>query len=347
MVSQLSSLKGAALKTLAFRCGIQVSGTKAALIQRIQNEAQIEASREAAASKRKRTPRQAMRIVSIDMGIRNLAYCVLSVPEGHGKPTIEAWKRLAISSAPVAPSLSKAELKVAGARTKEAVQAVKEVEKESFEPKVMSKSAYQFSRKLLEYQPTHVLIERQRFRSMGSSHILEWTVRVNMLESMLYAVLQTLKEEKAWHGGIIPIAPGRVGPFWLEEEGMAFDPSEVDEIKEAPLSKTRTSKLAKIQNKGAKIDLVRNWLASSDRVELASGEVSDLAAAYLEKWVKGPGAPKGKRALADSEVVVEKMGKLDDLADSLLQGMAFLRWEENKQTIREVGWEPLLAFKSS
>lgn len=334
--SSLHTLKGAVLKQIAFKCGIQTSGTKLAIAQRIEDEVSIWTAESGRLPKT--TPRPHMRIVSIDMGIRNLAYCVLDVREGQGLPNILDWKRIAVSKAPLAAAPD-----VDG----------KALEKESFEPHVLSAAAYTLMRKdLLLHNPTHILIERQRFRSMGSPRILEWTVRVNMLESMFYAVLHTLKEEGLWNGAVVPVAPEKVGPFWLEGERSVLpgpkkksvdteeDAEAAKNVEDAEkLQKKRNSKLAKIQNKGAKIDLVRNWIASQDRFQVASEEVNDMVAAYLEKWQRRPGGPKGKRVSAP---VVEKMGKLDDLADCLLQGMAFIEWEENKKLAREVGIERLL-----
>ncbi len=329
MALQLSALKGAALKQIAFKCGIQHSGVKASIIKRLQDEIPLSSRCVAALNGLKRTSRSHTRILSIDMGIRNLAYCVLDVPAGSGNPSIMDWKRLAVSSAPVAETGD---------------NEGRELEKESFEPHVLSAAAYELLRKnLLVHEPTHILIERQRFRSMGSPRILEWTVRVNMLESMFYATLHTLQEEGLWKGKVVPIAPGKVGPFWLEGDAAASPDADAEgEVKIEKLSKVRNAKLSKIQNKGAKIDLVRNWLASGDRFELGSQEVVDMTTAYLEKWRRKPGSPKGKRASKDAAVVFEKMGKLDDLADCLLQGMAFIEWDANKRTARELGVDRLL-----
>ncbi|KFY23725.1 hypothetical protein V491_02432 [Pseudogymnoascus sp. VKM F-3775] len=329
----LSTLKGAALKQLAFKCGVSTSGVKATLCQRLKDEIPLLPGSKLA--EKSGVKRQPMRILSIDMGIRNLAYCVLDVATDSSLPKLVAWQRIAVSSAPV-PNNDKSELAT-------------KVEKESFEPPVLSAAAFKLLRKtLLPHNPTHILIERQRFRSMGSPKILEWTVRVNMLESMIYAILLTLREEGAWNGTVVPVAPGKVGPFWLEGEGdvttgalegVGIGDSSQDSVVKA---KTRNAKLAKALNKGAKIDLVRNWLAIGDRVGVDSPDVEALVKAYLDKWDKKPGGVKGKRPVKDAIATIEKMGKLDDLADSLLQGMAFIQWEENKRIAREEGIATLL-----
>jgi len=292
-----STLKLAQLKLLAFKCGISSSGTKPILIQRLHDEI--------ASVSQQGTKAKPYRILSIDMGIRNLAYCVLDVPaKSNSKtlPTVRAWQRLAVSSPP--PSTSDLPLVAA---------------KESFSPATLSATAYELVRhRLLLLKPTHILVERQRFRSMGSKHILEWTVRVNMFESILYGVLCTLKGEGIWDGSVEAIAPGKVGPFWIDEEREA---------------KARKTKSAKAKNKGAKIDLVRQWLEGGDMMSLGNEEVEALARAYREKW-------DGKRVKAKEGE--EKMGKLDDLADSLLQGMAWAKWEENKRVALKYGVEALL-----
>jgi cruciform cutting endonuclease 1 len=305
-----TTLKLAQLKQLAFKCGISTSGTKPILIARLHDEIPL-------------TPRQRpspLRILSIDMGIRNLAYCILDIPKTSSKnlSSIRAWHRLAVSTAPEMREVREGE----GSDID-----IKPV-KEAFNPATLSAAAYTLLRKkLLLEEPTHVLIERQRFRTMGSRNILEWTVRVNMFESILYAVLCTLKGEGVWNGEVQAIAPGKVGPFWLGEETGEGEGSK----------KERKSKSAKIRNKGAKIDLVRGWLEGGEMVELGNESVENVARRYREKWDRRPGGRK--KVQGEKE---DKMGKLDDMADSLLQGMAWIQWEENKRAALNYGIEALL-----
>lgn len=155
-----------------------------------------------------------------------------------------------------------------------------------------------------------------------------------MFESILYAVLCTLKEEGLWDGEVLSVMPGKVGPFWVGED-------EEEKIgAEMTGRKARNSKSAKIRNKGLKIDLVRRWLESGDVVRLGSREVEAMARAYREKWDTKPGGSVGPRgARKEGE---EQMGKLDDLADCLLQGMAWIQWEENKRIVLKCGVEALL-----
>ena len=276
------------------------------------------------------------------MGIRNLAYCILDVAplespkrledrgNGHerkdGKPVLQSWHRLAVSSKP----------KVVD----EDVSSVKE----SFDPKTMSGVAYSLLRhRLLAMNPDIILIERQRFRSMGSKHILEWTIRVNMFESIIYATLHTLKAEGLWKGAVIPILPGKVGTFWIGDENE-FAKEEEKKGKEGT-KKVRTSKNAKVRNKGAKIDLVKEWCESGEVVSWENGQVEDMVGRYIEKWDAKPGRTKmkGDSVKDDGDSADEKkMGKLDDLADCLLQGVAWLEWEKNKRLISEKGYEALL-----
>lgn len=321
------TLKLAQLNLIATKCGIPSSGTKPVLLSRIHHEITTLSA----------LPRtQTTRILSIDMGIRNLAYCLLEVPpkkSSISKPDLTAWQRLAVSSAP------KKSVDEDGTEDKV-------VTKEAFDPATLSKIAYTLLRdRLLKQNPTHVLIERQRFRSMGSKHILEWTIRVNMFESILYATLHTLKAEGVWGGEVVPIIPGKVGPFWIEEDMDSSDPVTKNEGQDKPKErkgKIRKTASAKLKNKGAKIDLVRSWLENGDMVGIGNEDVQKIVSAYSEKWDRAPGGVKGKRVPKSALNIEERMGKLDDLADCLLQGMAWIGWEENKRKALTHGVEVLL-----
>lgn len=142
-----------------------------------------------------------------------------------------------------------------------------------------------------------------------------------MLEAVIYGILRALKEEEIWDGEVLAIAPGKVGPFWIEdgEEG----------------GKWKKERTAKKKNKGLKIDLVRGWLEEGNKLDLGNEEVREMASRYMDKWDRIP----GRRKL---EARGEEMGKLDDLADCLLQGMAWIQWQENKKTAAKHGVGALL-----
>lgn len=322
-----SALKLSQLKSLAFQCGIASSGTKKLLINRLIHELvptlPYHDSKKASPS----------RILSIDMGIRNLAYCIIDLPADSipnntsAFPNVTAWRRIAVSSTPILSESPHSK------------------PKEAFDPQTLATAAYMLLRHtFLPHNPTHILIERQRFRSMGSPQILEWTVRVNMFESLLYGVLETLKAEKIWNGIVVPIAPGKVGPFWIESEKKSD--AHMQRKPAASLlrgrAKVRTAKTAKLLNKGAKIDIVKTWLEAKQMLTLGNPMAESTARAYLEKWHRLPGRMKNQDAAEEyTSGEVEHMGKLDDLADSLLQGMAWIQWEKNKWEVHQRGVEAL------
>ncbi len=348
----LGTLKSSQLKTVASQTGINSSGTKPLLnarllaelpVSRVSSYAQTGKQepqrRNATMRQHSVSPRQC-RIISIDMGIRNLAYCVLDLPsfsKGEAStskklsnweyitPTVEAWERIAVNRNTPMPTEGldndKPENKT----------------KEAFDPSTYAAYAYAFvSEVLLPHTPATILIERQRYRSMGSSAVQEWTVRVNMLESMIYAVLKTLSEQGQFSGCVYAVIPAKVGPFWLGD----------DDAQEKPAAKS-----AKTKNKGAKIDLVGQWLESRQAVKL-SGQAEIMGRAFLEKWQgKGQGKRKKKCSSIDSALSGiatsggGDIGKLDDLADCLLQGLAWTRWEENRHRIVKWGLEGLAEFR--
>lgn len=167
-----------------------------------------------------------------------------------------------------------------------------------------------------------------------------------MFEAMIYAVLNSMREMGRWEGEVQGVAPGRVGKFWLdglegeEEEGGI---GEVEEGKgERRVSKGERSKVAKI-------GVVEGWLGmqGGERGFELEGGAEEMGKRFLRKR-RG-----GKRGRVGEKVVGRKgegegegggeveIGKLDDLADCLLQGMAWVQWERNRRLVMEKGVQAL------
>lgn len=153
----------------------------------------------------------------------------------------------------------------------------------------------------------------------------EWTLRVNMFEAMIYAVLQTYIARGLWAGGIHPVAPRKVVNFWLGD---------------SPDSKDRAGSVSKsARTKTAKVELVASWLEQGSLVRL-EGAAASMGRALLERRKGGKKMNRKEAKTADrNEDGLEgvEIGKLDDLADCLLQGMAWIRWEENRRAILSRG----------
>lgn len=372
----LAPLKVAQLQRIARATGIQSSGTKSVLAARI----------EAALCQQLAVPSQETKsddwsVLSIDMGIQNLAFAHLRVPRASvmqtaarvpSRPVLTAWHRFKVSE------IGELDLEGTGVKTdvigdaglvpeSEAASAssTQTVEakpaaglKETFSPELYAAMAYTLITSLLSaYKPTHVLIERQRFRSGGGSAVQEWTIRVGVLEGMLHAVLHTLRHESG--SGLAGIEvqgiePRRVVRYWEE-----IDPDTAREVEDG----TKKVRVSAREVKKAKIDLVGRWLGASlenevslDGVVQAGGDmvlgttvdgkiclaadkpaVHDLAGAYLRKW-RGEGTRKKRLSATDASSAV---GKLDDLADCLLQGITWVEWQAMRESLAREGFEAL------
>jgi cruciform cutting endonuclease 1 len=334
-LSWLNTCKSSQLKAIATAVGINSSGTKPILISVLLEHLRRPAFGKD--GKRKGVTQEGHHLISIDMGIRNLAYCRMLVPhwtpagnmrsgqiEYIGHPIVSEWTRLAISN------------KRNGGEDLGDIKS-----KEAFDPATYSQYAYALVTTLLGDQPatrpTHILIERQRFRSMGGSSVQEWTLRVNMFEAMIYAVLKTFSEQLGWNGTVHPIMPAKVSKFWL---GDAQGASE--EGTRSKSAKTKT----------AKINLVAAWLQATDRAQKRcdlKGQAAEMGNAYvrtrqggnrfLAKQAKGDGVEK-------KTAVPAEIGKLDDLADCLLQGVAWIQWEKNRRLILSKGLQALDELES-
>lgn len=355
------------LKQIARLCGTSRSGTKAVILDRIVGSLQ---------DFRPLAP--GTRVLSIDLGIRNLAYSLLEVPgssyaqnidKSKGRksqdgasmtPILHAWERLAlipkIAKAPKRKAKSKSKTPAAKnnesesevsdtpakSRTKKDSKSNQTQEDsfqdpaiaeqdptsipipiEDFSPTRLSAVAVDLVlSRLLPLKPDLVIMEQQRFRSMGGSSVLEWTLRVNSLESMLYAIFITLKTLGQWPDGKLEgVVARNVLEFMAVQEGEGA---------------SIWSKEGKGDNKRMKKDIVGKMLSTKMGVRIGKEKaLEDVVREYVEKW-----GAKGKRGKA-STGGVEGMKKLDDLADCMLQGIAFIRWQENKDRLLQGGVEAL------
>lgn len=331
----LSSLKAKSLQHIAFLTGVPSTGTKSNILEQLHGSLRYA-----------RMPQGKTRILSVDMGIRNLAYCVIDVPANryttNEKLRVQSWQRLDL--------LEKMRPEVATPLVKPALEhehvadapdsVANAILKNSFTPSVMSKVALQVAQDFLAHKPDIVLIERQRFRSGGGSAIQEWTIRVNTLESMLWACFETLKASQVMLKSVTfpavhEVAPKRVASFWTASPDAHRPPADLFAPDFSPPELKVSSNTTKAASTGKKekIAVLRSWLDGSGGVSLDfSAETQRIAAAFAQ----GVKRRKSKSDETDvAEPAVERETKLDDLADCVLQGAAWVRWEENRRAIFE------------
>ncbi|KAI1959005.1 hypothetical protein LOZ58_004712 [Ophidiomyces ophidiicola] len=354
----LSSLKAAQLHKVAFLTGTASSGGKAVVSDRLAN-AFATANAEMQPSSKKDGP---LSILSIDMGIRNLAYAHLLVePEinksGRAKskafksPILNAWNRLVISDFPdpscqpsgilSSPGRSTSNKRKPRSEDEDTNEAI--LKKESFAPDLYAAHAYTLIKSLIStYQPTHFLIERQRFRSGGASAVQEWSIRVGVFEGMLHAILYALRQESnTLDFKVQSVEPRRVVDYWIQTDPGA----------EAPEAGGKRKKVTSMEGKKAKVGIAGRWIAAAllDRggedakLDLSTNtQVMAMSSAFLKKWGRGRNKDEialVTKALLEASSVAKSeekydshhdtrpdIGKVDDLADCLLQGIAWLEW---------------------
>lgn len=347
----------------------------------------------------------AVRILSVDMGIRNLAVCLLEVlfrpgekgwgMEGHHYrqrdgymmlPSVIAWQRMCIPPSPTTtdtttnnnnnniddendndnnnttcsesiPDESPASLQIPPPTPPA----------ESFSTSTFSRHAYNLAITLLRLSgpnspPDQILIETQRYRSAGGAAVQEWTLRVNMLESMLWGCLRTLAEVGFWGSGAgeggVGIAKGSCGEEEAEQGSELIEgvnPSKVTGFWEGFLSGSRVAEVERLQttyaeSKKSKTRIVKGLLCPPyictqfspeggiPLFELGTDQAREAAELFLEVNANGngngvEGAKKVREPIIGGGKKRKKQpkGKLDDLADCLLQGLAWVKWEEGRR----------------
>ena len=307
------NLTVADLKALLTRIGSPTSGRKPVLAARLTQDLQVPRLPLSSKNATSRTKsgraqignhKKSARILSIDMGVKNLAFCVADASmqsragqSGKSESDSEArqveakmhtiaWRRVDVMHE-MAEANARHQLPIGDHSVAQDRFHPDSNFEESFHPRVLARTAHALlTRVLLPYKPDIILIERQRYRSGSGAAIQEWTVRVNMLESMLWAVLEALKgdtwnlpspsnTEDAGQPQVFDVSPARVGTFWidsLDEEHdarrsaasiQAFELGPKGEVSEKACESVATARkmsTAKVRKKD-KIQLVRSWLS--------------------------------------------------------------------------------------
>jgi len=274
------------------------------------------------------------------MGIKNLAFCVIEPNEDTSKQQtykLVDWKRLNLL-APTVPTTdidfvesdssdTNTEADVTETNTDKSSSAFTPLDgdtKPFFTPSNIAPLAYQLSQTLLKYNPTTILIERQRFRSARGSAVQEWTLRVNMLEAMLWACFETSRglAGNRGHAGDFEVKemnPSRIAAFWNSKPDMVGDVEAVVKGQTAPEQMEVQEKTARGMEKKEKIKLVKNWL--DEGVVIGTPEVRDVVTGFDDS--------KGRKR-------GEGVGKKDDFADCLVQGVTAAIWQSNIFALRDV-----------
>ncbi|KAK6531575.1 hypothetical protein TWF694_002767 [Orbilia ellipsospora] len=295
------------LKAVLQNCGWPVSGIKSTLIERINSQLYqsrltvLRCSKIGGLQQSKKQPKE-HRILSLDLGIKNLAFCLLKISreqlttDSKPNPEILAWKRFSLLDTSNGTVLDK---------QPEFQQNISFTEID-FSAHSLAPIATSLARQLVAvHKPTMIAIEKQRYRTMGSAAVQEWTLRVNTLEAMIHTALRMLLEEGVWkQGSTCSICPQRMTRFWLDRNNLS--------------RKSRSGKASKL----LKINLVRTLLQNEQTVtyDEKNDSVTEAVSLFTET---------GGRSKPDTNE------KIDDLADCLLQGVGLIEWEKNRQILLE------------
>jgi cruciform cutting endonuclease 1 len=330
----------ASLQSLCASCGLKKSGTKAALVQRLS-----------LAAKHFQPLPPNTRVLSIDLGLKNFAFSLLSPapppPRTRKAPSstppnlispvhLHAWHRLDLTL----PSSTPDE------QPKEEVP--EEEGGDGFSPATLSALTVDLVKShLLPLRPTHVLIERQRFRTGGAAAIFEWTLRVNTLEAMLHAVFAALRGgvdvdmdvDRVGMVRVDSVLPRRVAGF-LFPDGLV-PPPEVVQVAGAN-SLTGQGK-GKGKGKGAngayqllkkgKVDVLGTWLKEGRMVIPETGQAREMVGLFLEGLAARGQRKRGRKSKEEKDAVDDILTKMDDLSDAVLQGVVWLQWQRNLERL--------------
>lgn len=320
----LTSLQSWQLRHLCTHLGISAetkkSATAAALVASALSTVKANELRSAHG-------KRSQHVRSVDMGVKNLAYCLLAPREGKEDAwfRIRDWQRINVVTGESTTAREDGEESYGTSDTGPTLS--------SYSPANLAPVAARLAARLAtEMDPVAILIERQRFRSMGGSAVQEWTLRVNSFEAMIWASLQTLRNFAVQGGDqhfpdTVEMNPARIAAYWnTRGSDWSLEAADTDGIipsdLERPRKKTPDEESAAVKRgmeKSEKISLVRHWLENG-AIDVDK-QLHPLANAFMTAG----------RARKEAGVLV--VGKKDDLADCVVQGVTFGVWSRNRQTL--------------
>lgn len=253
------------------------------------------------------------RVLSIDMGIKNFSYALIDVHDLSKPPCLQQWRRLDVTTDFCSQN-----------------EDIDFAEKEkSFDPLKYARISYLLFAKYIlpTYRPDIILIERQRHRTGGRSTVIEWTFRVNMFESVVWGVLNTYISENGFNVYMKSISPRTTKSYWI--------PSPLHLGVEEP-----NEKISYAKSKSMCVQIVKDWVSkdpvSETPVVTFSKNVSQQVARFHGKKKKVCTTRKvenGEAVLETGVATPNASVKLDDLTDSLLQGIAWVQWQRNQNLV--------------
>lgn len=191
--------------------------------------------------------------------------------------------------------------------------------------------------------PDIVLIERQRARSGGGANILEWVFRVNMLESMLHALIYAKRmNERIFDAtAVFSTSAQKMGSFW--------DPthSEVGSDNKKPKLDYAVESKKKADAKAYRLKLLEKWIVEYNndpvprRINFPSKPsfpiLKETKRHNISNWIYEFVSSNPDFGLTSRNINGSKINKAlekgDDLADCLLHGVTWLLWERNKMIL--------------
>ncbi|KAK4040311.1 mitochondrial resolvase Ydc2 [Parachaetomium inaequale] len=347
------------LKTLCSSCGLSKTGPKRVLVQRLRH-----------AARHFQPVSPSARILSIDLGLKNFAFTLLTpAPQPRKQqppqPTpnsnndnspltspirLHAWHRLDLTQPSIQPLKP---TKYAPTSHQEEEKQEEEEEEDPYSPPALAALTTSLIKThLLPLRPTHVLIERQRFRTGGAAAIFEWTLRVNSLEAMLHAAFAALRGnvndvEGGWGtasgGRVESVLPRAVAGFLFPAEAAEAGGVDGGEGGEEKKGKKGGAAAAYHMLKREKVDMLGGFLAAAGGggglVVPEKGQAREMVRLFLagvERRREGKrrsGKRKGVGVEAGGKEVEEVVDKMDDLSDAVLQGMVWLQWQRNLEAL--------------